>query len=280
MKTASAAPWLSAGILEGNCKGMNSCIYEGRVRHRRFGPVDNRFEYKLYMLYLDLAELPDLFKTYRLWSVEQLNLASFFRKDHCGNPAEPLEETIRNLVKEKTGQRPQGPIRLLTHLRYFGYCMNPVSFYYCWRPDESAVETLVAEVHNTPWGETHCYTLDSSMNQAKAPGKKRFVFPKDFHVSPFMGMHQIYDWRFTDPSRRLSIHMDNIEDDKVIFDATMVLERLPITSSNLNRVLWRYPFMTGKVIGAIYWQALKLWLKRAPYFSHPENLVKQEERNG
>jgi len=248
---------------------MYSCIYEGQVRHRRFAPVENSFCYKLFMIYLDLEELPRLFDDHLLWSSQGPNLAYFRRGDHLGDPEQPLDESVRALVAEGAGSRPQGPIRLLTHLCYFGYRFNPVSFYFCFDEAGRQVETIVGEVNNTPWGEQHCYVLSEALNTG-TPAKKRYHFRKEFHVSPFMGMDQAYTWRFTAPGSGLSIHMDNRENGTPLFDATMTLRRTEIAGRSLARVLVQYPLMTAKVIGAIHWQALKLWRKRCPVYSHPK----------
>jgi len=248
---------------------MHSAIYEGTVRHRRFAPVPNEFTYRLFMLYLDLAELPDVFRGCWLWSGEGFNLAYLRRKDHLGEPATSMDEAVRQLVAERTGARPGGPIRLLTHLRYFGHCFNPVSFFYCYDPAGEKVETIVAEITNTPWHERHCYILPEPMNTHDHPWK-RYRFPKTFHVSPFIDMNVDYDWRFLEPGERLQVHMeDYVEGDKV-FDATLGLRRRPITGANLRRVLVRYPLMTVQVVTKIHWQALRLWRKGAPFYVHPK----------
>ena len=247
---------------------MRSAIYEGRVRHRRFAPVCNAFQYRLFMMYLDLAELPHLFDRRRLWSVSRPNLAYFRRSDHLGDPNRPLDTCVRDLVEERTGVSPQGSVRLLTHLRYFGYGFNPVSFYYCFGSEGRSVETIVAEVNNTPWGEQHTYVLSEAINLGSR-SKKHYRFPKSFHVSPFMGMDQTYIWRFTTPGETLVAHMDNWKRNSRLFDATMILRRTKITGQSLARVLIQYPLMTAKVIAAIHWQALKLWLKRCPFYPHP-----------
>ncbi len=150
---------------------MNSCIYEGYVRHRRFRPVQNAFQYRLFLMFLDLAELPTIFEDRLLWSGDQVNLAYFRRKDHLGDSKVPLEQAVRDLVEERVGRRTTGPIRLLTHLRYFGYCFNPVSLYYCYDQADQHVETIVAEIHNTPWGEEYCYVLGEDLNE-RAPRKR------------------------------------------------------------------------------------------------------------
>jgi hypothetical protein len=247
---------------------MDSCLYEGTLRHRRFTPAAHGYTYGLFMMYLDLDELPELFRDRWLWSCDRPALARFWRRDHLGDPTRPLSEAVRDLVERTTGVRPTGPIRLLTHLRYFGYGFNPVSFYYCFDRDGQQVETIVAEVNNTPWGEQHPYVLGASLNEA-GPGRKRYRFNKAFHVSPFMDMDVQYDWRFTDPGRHLTIHMDNWQRDSRFFDATMTMARTEITGGSLARVLAQYPMMTAKVIGAIYWNALRLWLKRVPVHAHP-----------
>lgn len=248
---------------------MKSGIYEGQVRHRRLSPVPHSFTYRLFMLYLDLDELPTLFLDRWLWSCDRSNLASFQRADHVGDPAIPLDQSIRQLVEARTGHRPTGPIRLLTHLRYFGYVFNPVSFYYCYDRSDQHVETIVAEVTNTPWGERHCYVLGEQDNRATG-AKKRYQLDKVFHISPFIDMDVTYDWRFTEPASQLAIHMENLRAGQPFFDATMALQREEISSASLARVLLQYPLMTAKVIGAIHWQALKLWAKGVPFRSHPK----------
>ncbi len=248
---------------------MHSCLYAGQVRHRRFAPIEHAFSYSLFLTYLDLDELPTLFQGRWLWSSNRFSLAWFRRQDHLGNPNVPLSQAVRDLIEQQTGTQPQGPIRLLTHLRYFGYVFNPVSFYFCYDPSDEKVETIVAEVNNTPWGEQHCYVLGEALNQASGQ-KKRYRFNKMFPVSPFMDMDVQYDWRFLKPGRQLIIHMDNRKNDGRFFDATMTLTRREITSSSLAQVLLHYPFMTGKVIGAIYWQAFRLWLKKCPFYPHPK----------
>lgn len=241
---------------------MKSRIYEGWMRHRRERPRPHEFAYRLYMMYLDLAELGELFGRRWLWSADRANLAWFRRADHFGDSSEELGASVRALVAGELGRSPNGPIRLLTHLRYFGYCINPVSFYYCWSADGGALEAVVAEVHNTPWGETHCYVLDAR----RGP---RHRFRKAFHVSPFMGMDQEYLWRLAPPGRTLSVCMQNFEDGRRVFNATLSMREQSITGASLARVLARYPAMTSKVVGAIYWQALKLRLKGTPFHAHP-----------
>ena len=248
---------------------MKSAIYEGQVRHRRFSPVPHAFSYRLFMMYLDLNELPIVFKNRWFWSIDRTNLASFKRRDHVGDRSIPLDEFIRRLVEARTGHRPAGPIRLLTHLRYFGYVFNPVSFYFCYDRSACRVDTIVAEITNTPWGERHCYVLGPEDNRASGK-RKHYRLDKVFHISPFIDMDVVYDWRFTEPTSQVAIHMENLRDGRPFFDATMRLERRELSGASLARVLVQYPLMTSKIIGAIHWQALRLWIKGVPFFAHPK----------
>ena len=248
---------------------MHSSLYRGLVRHTRYKPRRHDFRYRMFQFYLDLDELPGVLD--RLWFCSSRRPAPvrFRRRDHLGPRELPLKEAVRRKVVELGGPRLDGRVRLLTNLRYFGYGFNPVSFYYCYGVDGVTLEAIVAEINNTPWGEQHCYVLPASASAGTAR-KLRFRFGKDFHVSPFLPMDMDYDWRFTLPDDRLLVHMENWREDRLAFDATMTLEREPLSSPALTRALVAYPFMTGKVAGAIYWQALRLWLKRAPFFTHPD----------
>lgn len=252
---------------------MKSCIFEGRVRHRRHQPVAHGFRYRVFMMYLDLDELPALFDRYWCWSARRPAFARFRREDHVGDPDVPLDEAVRDLVEVQSGTRPDGPIRLLTHLCYFGYCFNPVSFYYCFEDDGTTLATIVAEVTNTPWGERHCYVLPAGRGHERN-GVLRLSARKAMHVSPFIDMDCDYDFRFTPPGDQLRVFMGNDRDGQRVFDAGMLLERRPIGSATLARVLVAYPLMTLRVMFAIHWQAFRLWLKGAPVYAHPDKRYK------
>jgi uncharacterized protein len=253
---------------------LASAVYEGVVRHRRLTPHPHAFNYRMAQLYLDLDEVDRVFKRRWLWSGEHGNVARFRRSDYLGPAELTLAEAVRQRVEKVTGHRPPGPIRLLCHLRYFGFVFNPVSFYYCFAEDGVTLRCIVAEITNTPWRERHAYVLP--VETALPLGRAlHWSFPKTFHVSPFMPMTRDYEWRFTTPSDDLCVHMEVMRDGQREFDVTLHLRRRPWNGASLARVLWRYPLMTAQVVGAIHWQALRLWLKRNPIHDHPKNIRHQ-----
>ncbi len=249
-----------------------SCVYEGVIRHRRLEPVQHEIEYAIALMFVDLDELPAVFDGHALWSARRPALGWFRRADYLGDPAQPLHEAVRELVAERTGRRPQGPIRLLTHLRTFGHCFNPVSFYYCYDAAGERVEAVVAEVTNTPWGERHAYVLDRDRAQDGRVIEDHFA--KVFHVSPFMGMDHRYDWRILEPGPELLVQIDSVREGRKAFDATLTLRRRPLDGRALRRVLVRYPAATLVASARIYLHALRLKLKGAPYFPHPERAAR------
>jgi DUF1365 family protein len=252
---------------------VNSALYEGSVRHRRRGgELREEFRYGMFMTYIDLAELPELFDGRLLWSARRPALAWFRRADHLGDPEIPLDESVRALVAERTGKRPEGPIRLLTHLRYFGHCFNPVSFYYCFDAEDEWVSAVVAHVTNTPWGESHSYVL--GVDERSDHGSAKVMsgsFPKLLHVSPLMGMEHVYEWRLTEPGTHLSVHIEsNDRGGEPVFDATLSLDRREMSAGQMARALAGHPFLTMRIMARIYSHAARLRLKGARYFPHPK----------
>ena len=260
-----------------------SAVYEGWVRHRRFAPVEHEFRYRLFLMYLDLAELPEVLDPYPCFSARGRALARFRREDFMGDPARPLGECAREAVEEATGACPCGPVRLLCGLRYFGHSFNPVSFYYCFDPAGERVEAVVADVQNIPWGERHPYVLARGERRGSVLSDE---LEKTFHVSPLMGMDQTYAFRAGEPGERLAVHIESRPRESAKgrrigefsrtrgapkeFDATLNLRRRELSRRALTTMLARYPAMSLQVVAKIYAQSLRLKLKGARYFPHPE----------
>lgn len=250
---------------------MHSCIYTGKVRHRRFAPVPHEFTYRIWMMMLDLDELGTVFSNRWLWSTKQFNFAWFRKTDHLktlrtDDGQTPLKHLILSFLKSK-GLDCDGPVRLLTQLRYLGFVMNPVSFYYCYQSDGKTLAAIVAQVNNTPWGEEHLYLIPSDTTDSKLTSIDNLK--KDFHVSPFMPMDMQYSMRFTAPDSKLAVRMTNFQDGGKKLDVVMNLRQKKMTTLNLMRVSISNPLISIKVFAAIYWQALKIYMKRIPFFSHP-----------
>jgi DUF1365 family protein len=202
----------------------------------------------------------------RFGGYNRFNWASFFDADFFGDPKLPMRERVRRDAAEQGLELPNGRMYMLTHLRYLGYSFNPVTFYFCYGEDGSAPRIL-AEVNNT-FGETRNYWL-GPQNAIASENSLRFRCAKDFHVSPFLDMDLDYDFTFTHPEEKLVAHMNVLRGNATMLDATLQLERHAWTSANLTRTLAEYPFVTGKVIAAIHWQAVKLLVKGVPVFTHP-----------
>lgn len=248
----------------------HSAIYTGRLRHRRYRPRPHAFAYRIFMTYLDLDELPLLVQQPWWRRLARTGVIGFRRADYLGDPARPLADAVRALVEERRGSRPDGPIRMLTHLRQLGHGFNPVTFYYCFDRAER-MDTVVAEITNTPWGERHAYVLDAADNRGTGD-KWKHRFRKAFHVSPFMQMEHEYHWYLSRPGSSLVVHMENHDGNGRLFDATLTVRRRELSPAALAGALLTQPFMTAKVTAAIYWQAARLWLKRTPFVPHPASL--------
>jgi DUF1365 family protein len=237
-----------------------SAIYEGTVTHRRAGSIEHRFSYPLQMMYIDLGELRDLFDGHLLWSPDRPNLAWFRRADYLGDPSEPLEQSVRDLVGQETGMTPPGPVRLLTHMRRFGQNFNPVSFYYCFDADEETLIATVAEVTSTPWGERHAYVV---------PRGRAHELRKAMHVSPLLAMDHTYAVHAPAPGDALRVRISAGRGGRTTFSAALRLERREITGRELARALIRHPVPATAVRARIYWQALRLRLKGAAWHPRP-----------
>ncbi len=242
---------------------MRSALYQGIVTHHRKLPRAHQFCYDTFMVYLHLDELDAFFSLSPLWSLERANWASFRRQDYLRPDIPDLRDAVREEIHQQTGIHFTGDIAMLTHVRYLGYCFNPVTFYYCQHQDQ--LHFIVAEVNNTPWNERHCYVLCCDGTTIT----QRFNTPKQFHVSPFMPMTMHYDWRFSVPGEQLSVSLRNMKDGQQHFCANLNLVRQEATRTHLHQLLLRFPSVTLKTVTGIYWQALQLWLKRTPVYGNP-----------
>ena len=251
---------------------IKNYIYKGSIRHRRFTPVIQSFNYSIFMTFFDINKIESIFKKSILWNVNKFGLMSFQRKDYHGDPNISLDLAVRQTIYQEKGIKIEGPIRILTHLRYFGYCFNPVSFYYCYDKNDSQVELIMAEVTNTPWNERHCYFIKNKKNKNFKENLK-----KKFHVSPFWGMDHDYQWMFTEPKDNLNVHMVNFKKGDKIFDATLELSnKIDMSFKKLIINTFKYPFITLITYLRIHFQALILLIKGATFHNHPKyNKVEQ-----
>jgi len=247
--------------------GLNSAIYEGTVRHRRFGAVNREFSYRVFMFYLDLREVPEVMALHPLCSTRPRSPVKFRRSDYLAPADNPLDESVREEVAAQTGRRPAGPVRMLTNLRHLGLTENPVSFYYCFGEDGRKLEAVLAEVTNTPWGDRHRYVVDGVGHEGALVSSRR---EKAMHVSPLMDMDHVYDLRFGAPGPTLPAHISSSKSGALAFDATLKLTRTELSRSSISRVLLTYPPMSWRVLSGIYRQAAVTWLRGARFHPRPE----------
>jgi len=242
---------------------VNSLIFLGSIHHRHSGTRHHEFKYKTFMHYLDLDEIDNLFNDFWLWSSHKKNIAHFNRKNYLNKKNTPLKEEIKALIREKIGNEIDKAY-LLTNLSYFGYCINPISLYFCFKNNE--LTHCVLEVTNTPWGEKQIYITQPEKIKGSV---YKAAFNKEMHVSPFLAMEYEYHLKFKHTKEQIIVSLENWKNDKCHFDATLSLRSLPITKKTLSHILMMHPFITGKVYLAIRWEALKLWVKQFPIFDHP-----------
>lgn len=255
---------------------MESAIYRGFVRHRRFTPAKHEFDYPLFMLFLKTNEIPALLQKFWQLGESRFSWARFKRSDYIGESSQSIADSVRRKIAELSA-RPiedlQGDVFMLCHLRYFGLYFSPLNLYFL--RQENGNSFMLAEVSNTPWNERHYYLID--LNDCQAHDKA-------FHVSPFNPMSQRYHWRVQEPAvdqARCLIHIESRQEkdgastdgvDEKIFDATLSMERIEMNQRELSRVLIRTPIQTASIVVGIYWQALKLFLKKVPLHAHPDRL--------
>ncbi len=275
---------------------QNSCLYEGVIRHRRRTPAKNSFKFSAFMFYLDLDELDDVFNGGWFWSNRRFSYASFRRCDHLKEfPAErDLKTCVEEVLVDNGVDAELGKVCLLTQLRYCGFRMNPISLYYCFGKSDQRLIAVIAEVNNTPWDEQHVYVIpDHECKSAEVSGSSTHLagtavaserrtlekrqrsiktekLNKSFHVSPFMHCDMHYRMIYSLPEEKIGVKMENFDAGKKIFDVSMVMQRKPITKLRLFWMSAKYPVYSLKVFAGIYFQALKLYLKKVPFHPHPK----------
>ena len=254
----------------------NSAIYHGSVWHCRHQPRKHAFSYHVYMAYLDLDELDQVFSQSRWWGQKSSGklwpLVQYRRQGYFTDFDKPLAEAVRDWVATKTGARPTGPVRMLANLRCFGYLINPIVVYYVFDTKGEKVEQVIAEVTNTPWQERIRYLVPAGSDGSVV----EHGFDKEMHVSPFNTMDMQYIWSSSAPEENLSVSIDNLQQGQCVFQAQMKLQRIAMTAETQAKVVRQFPLMTIKVAAAIHWQALKLFVKRVPVQPHPRSIA----RNG
>lgn len=266
---------------------INSGIYSGHVRHRRFTPVLHRFRYSMFMVYLDVDEIDTLCDRVTCFGRSWFHFARFRRQDYIGG-AENINLSVENKIFELTGERISGKVSMLCHLRYGGLYFSPLNMYYVF-DQQGCWQYVLAEVSNTPWNQRHYYAIPAKQYWQQ----KHFIDDKAFHVSPFNPMDQDYVWQLSIPDSIVKIHLEvhskkdsfhregekrfdensnhNVEVPTKVFDATLAMQKQPFTTAILLRHLFVTPMMTIKVVVGIYWQAFKLWRKGAPIYDHPHH---------
>ena len=254
-----------------------SQFLEGSIRHRRMTPVTHAFDTPigLYAIRLDEWDrLPDL---HRGISTRHFNRVWFRRRDYFQAGNGTLDGAVRRHVELATGHRPDGPIELVTHPRYWGWLFNPVSFYFCYASgaDEHSnpvPEAILAQITNTPWEQRHSYVLAGGAISETGNGwrSRRYRFAKHFHVSPFNPMEQDYDWLFAFHPEGLHVHMNVRGREGKVFDATLATGRQRLTPDVARDALRRFPAETIKASLGIYLNAFRLWRKGAVFHGHPQ----------
>ena len=237
-------------------------LYVGTLYHRREVPKAHEFQYSVFLPYLNLSQLGQSLNQLPGWGTSRFSLARFLRTDFLAPHDEDLEVAVKDKVKDALGVRPEGDVYLLANLRYFGYVINPIACYFCF-DHQQTLQSVVLEVTNTPWEERVTYVIPCT------EGRADFHFQKNMHVSPFNPMDMTYHFLCAAPDDKLNIHLHVKQASELIFSASLALNAEPLTAKSAFAVWWRFPHMTLKVAAGIYWQALKLWLKKTPIYAHP-----------
>jgi DUF1365 family protein len=241
---------------------MESVLYKGKVRHTRLEPFRHSFSYRVFYGLFDIDNLKALDERFRWFSLDRFNLIGFHMGDYGPGDGSDLRPWVEQALSDAGVDIDGGSIMLLTFPRILGYVFNPLSIWYCYGPDQD-LRAVIHEVRNT-FGDRHSYVVPVGR------GGLDHDFAKQLHVSPFNGMDQSYRFSLTEPGERLAVSIEQSEGHEKVLRAGMALSRLSLTDQNLLRLFVSHPLVTAKVISAIHWEALRLWLKGATFHKRPE----------
>jgi DUF1365 family protein len=238
-------------------------VYEGTARHARRGPAPREFAPRLFLAYLDVDALPGALDALPGWSARRRAPVHFRAADFFTGDGRPLGDGIRDLVRQRLGRRPDGPVYLLAQLRTWGHVFNPLAVYYCWDRRGQVLDVVVLEVTNTPWGERQWYVFDARSERAVD------TTSKSMYVSPFLPMDVDYRVSWTPPGDRLALDIRVERAGETLFAAGLAMRRSPLTRRSAVGLLVRYPALPLRGLVGIYRRALALWIRRVPVYRHP-----------
>ncbi len=254
----STAPPPTTG---GTATPVTSAVYRGEIVHRRRDGVAHGFRRTDVLPFIRLDEVDRFCDLHPWWSARHRAPVHVRRRDFLGDPSVPLDEAVRDLVAERTGSRPAGPVAMLGHVRTFGFLFNPITCYFCYDVTGTRVEAMVFEVENTPWHERRATVVGP-------PG--HHVVAKDLHVSPFLPDDLVYHLHYTQPGDRLTVRFDVRRGDAPVFVAAMALQRMEADRSSLAVATRQGGWPTLRVSAGIYREAFRLWRAGATFVPHPD----------
>ena len=259
---------------------MKSSFCNGSVIHNRLNPKPHRFKYHMSWCLFDLDSIDEVFNHSKLWSLNKWNLVSIRNEDYINSKTDSIKSKAQSYIKKQTNKDFNGKIFLFTHPRYMGFGFNSVNFYLCYEGEN--IVYILSEINNTPWKQKHVYfhDINHSINHPTIkPTEYEFKFQKEFHISPFVDMAIDYLWKFTINQESLQVSMQLNQNEKLLMNVNLNTNLTLIHNNNLMKWTVKKPFQALKMFAGIYWQAFKLWTKKIPFLTHPENIKVKPETN-